>query len=180
MQALTRQSPLGALVRGIVAGAAGSLAMSLFFSVTKKLGLAPEPPREAFDPPEPAQRDESETQAIARRFIEQLMQRGPIEHKDLGGHLVHYAFGAGWGAAYGLATPSLRGLATLPGALVFGSLVWAVSDHVIVPGFRLAGWPQHYPPRNHVYALAAHLVYGVAVLGTLRLMTRRLPLHVLR
>lgn len=179
MHVLTRQSPLGALLRGIVAGSAGSFVMSMFFAVTQKLRLAPTPPREAFDPPEPAQREESETQAIARRFIDLFMQRGPIEHKELGGHLVHYAFGAGWGAAYGLATPSLRGLATLPGALAFGSLVWVVSDHVIVPSFRLAGWPQHYPPRNHVYALAAHLVYGVAVLGALRLMVRRRPLRFL-
>jgi len=180
MHVQTRQSPTGALVRGVIAGAAGSLAMSVFFAVTKKLKLAPVPPRGAFDPPETEQREESETQVVARRFIEKLMQRGPIAHKELGGELVHYAFGAGWGTAYGATATSLRGLATLPGALAFGGVVWVVSDHVIVPGFRLAGWPQHYPPKNHIYALAAHLVYGAAMFAIFRLVSRRRPLQFLR
>jgi hypothetical protein len=166
---LRRQSPIGALMRGILAGAAGSLAQSAFFRATRK--LAPKPPPGAFKPPEAAQRKESETEAVARRFVDRFMQRGPIEHKAAGGQIVHYAFGSAWGAAYGLTAPSVRPLRTLPGGLAFGALVWLISDAVIVPGFRLAGWPQRYPVKNHAYALAAHLVYGAAVAATYALTT---------
>src|SRR5262245_31981192 len=87
MHVHTRHTPIAALVRGVMAGTAGSLAMSAFFALTRK--LAPAPPKDAFDPPEPAQRHESETQATARRVIDGLMQRGPIRHKELAGQLVH-------------------------------------------------------------------------------------------
>jgi uncharacterized membrane protein YagU involved in acid resistance len=86
---------------------------------------------------------------------------------------VHYSFGSAWGAAYGLTAPSVRRLATLPGGLAFGTLVWLVSDNLIVPGFRLAGWPQRYPVKNHAYAIAAHLVYGSTVFAAYALMSRR-------
>jgi hypothetical protein len=73
--------------------------------------------------------------------------------------------------------PSVRPLSTLPGGLAFGTLVWMVSDHLIVPGFRLAGWPQRYPMKNHAYALAAHLVYGAAVAATFAIASGRSPLR---
>ena len=168
-------SPLGALARGILAGLVGSLAQSAFFAATKK--IAPKPPKDAFRPPEAAQRSEAETEVVARRFVERLMQRGPIVHKAAGGHLVHYAFGSAWGAAYGVTTPSVRRMSTLRGGLAFGTLVWMVSDHLIVPGFRLAGWPQRYPMKNHAYALAAHLVYGAAVAATFAIASGRSPLR---
>jgi hypothetical protein len=169
------QNPMGALLRGMFAGALGSLTQGLFFMATQK--LAPKPPPQAFRAPEPQQRGESETQVVARRFIEGLMRRGPLEHKAAAGQLVHYGFGSAWGALYGLAAPSLRPLETLPGGLAFGSLVWLISDGLIVPGFRLAGWPQRYPAKNHAYAIAAHLVYGATVFAAYALANRRNPLR---
>jgi uncharacterized membrane protein YagU involved in acid resistance len=170
-----RQSPMGALMRGIFAGALGSLTQGLFFMATQR--IAPKPPRQAFRAPEPEQCSESETEVVARRFVERMMQRGPLEHKAAAGQVVHYAFGSLWGALYGLAAPSLRPLTTLPGGLAFGSLVWLISDGLIVPAFRLADWPQRYPVKNHAYAIAAHLVYGATVFAAYALANRRNPLR---
>jgi hypothetical protein len=161
------RSPLGALLSGLVAGAIGSLAQSLFLSATKK--LAPANPEHAFAAPEPQQREETPTQTVARRFVEGFMAR-PIAHKELGGQLIHYGFGAAWGGVYGLVhgpRPSWRGPL---GALAFSTLVWGVSENLILPAFKIAAWPQAYPPKVHAYALAAHFAYGAAVWGAYELM----------
>lgn len=153
-------TPLGALVRGVVAGAAASLAQNLFFAATKK--IAPSSGPTPFEPPEPEQQDEQATQTVARRTFEGLMQRELPVDEATAGRAVHYAFGAGWGGLYGLGAASAPRLATPAGGAAFGLLVWAASDDVLLPAFKLAAWPRHYPAKVHAYAIAAHLVYGVA------------------
>lgn len=155
---MSRWSPLGAFCAGLAAGAVGSLAQSLFFAATKR--LAPAPPEDAFRLAEPEQRNEAATDTVARRVVEDLAKRGPLRHPRSAGTLVHFAFGSGWGAAYGLLAGSLEGAATLRGGVTFGSVVCIASDDVLLPMFRLAGWPQRYPAQSHLYALAAHAVYG--------------------
>lgn len=158
---------LGSFIAGLVAGAVGSFAQSLFFEATRK--LAPKTPERAFDAPEPQQRDETSTQTVARRFVEGFMAR-PLTHKELGGQLVHYAFGAAWGGVYGLVhgpRPAFRGPL---GALAFSTLVWGISDNLILPAFKIAAWPQAYPAATHAYALGAHLAYGAAVWGAYELL----------
>lgn len=163
-------TPAGVLVRGFLAGVAGSLVQDAFFALTKK--LAPAPPSNAFAPPEPEQRQERETETIARRFVEKLMARGPLVHKKVAGQVVHYAFGGAWGAAYALCTASQRRRSPAAG-LGLGLLVWVMSDNLIIPAFRIAGWANRYPLKSHAYAIAAHLAYGVAVGRTLDVMPAR-------
>jgi hypothetical protein len=171
--AMRRPSPLGSLVFGALAGAAGSLVQNLFFKATAK--AAPKPPEGAFEPPEAEQRGEQPTETVARRVVEDLAARGPVddETKKRGNAVVHYTFGSLWGAAYGLARESIPALETVPGALAWSTLVWAVSDNLILPTFRLGAWPQSYPLKNHVYALGAHVAYGVAVCNVYRLLRAR-------
>lgn len=151
-------TPLGALVRGFVAGAVGSLGQDLFFAATKK--IAPSSGSTPFEPPESEQQDEQATETVARRAFEGLMQRElPIEEAKAG-RAVHYAFGAGWGGLYGLSAASAPTLATPAAGAAFGLLVWGASDDLLLPAFKLAAWPKHYPAKVHAYAIAAHLVYG--------------------
>lgn len=159
---MAQVSPFGALLRGIAAGAVGSAAQTAFFKLTS--GIAPKPPEDAFEPPEKEQRDEGETETVARRAAE-FAQHAPLdEHqKQLGGQLVHYGFGAAWGGLYGLARESAPFMANPIGMAAFGVGVWAVSDNAILPLLKLAGPPTHYPAKSHAFAIAAHLVYGAAV-----------------
>jgi uncharacterized membrane protein YagU involved in acid resistance len=161
---MSRYSPLGAFCGGLVAGFVGSLAQNLFFAWTKK--VAPTPSADAFEPAEPEQRIEMPTQTVARRITEQLARRGPLDHTAVAAQTVHLAFGSAWGAAFGLAAGTLPRLGTLKGGVGFGIVVWLVSDNVILPAFRLSAWPHHYPVKTHLYAIAAHAVYGVAVAST--------------
>jgi uncharacterized membrane protein YagU involved in acid resistance len=160
------RTPLGGLARGLVAGAVGSAVQSLFFRLTGR--IAPAPPRDVFRPPERQQRDEQATETVARRFVEGLMHRGPLtdEQKAIGGSLVHYAFGAGWGALYVLARETFPRMGWRSTALGFSTAVWLFGDNLLLPAFELAAWPQRYPARNHAYAWAAHVVYALGVLGT--------------
>lgn len=158
---MIRMSPLAAVCGGIAAGLVGCLAQDVFFAWTRR--LMPPARAGAFEPPEPEQADETPTQTIARRVVEDLVHRGPLVHKERAGRLVHYAFGAAWGGIYGVVAGTLPMLATLKGGVAFGLVVWATSDDFLLPGFRVAGWPHRYPVETHLYAIAAHAVFGAAL-----------------
>src|ERR1700687_3380055 len=153
-----RPTPLGALWRGLVAGAIGAGAQSLFFMATKRWAPRPTelPPGAA--KPEPQAQKESGLETVARRFVEGFMQRGPLspeQKKRLAG-AAHHAFGAMWGGLYGLWRESYR-----VSPILFGALVWMASDNFILPLFRVAAWPHRYSLREHHYALHANIVYGL-------------------
>lgn len=148
----------------MAAGVAGSLAQNLFFRVTKR--ITPKNSPNAFDKPEPQQNDETATQTVARRVVEGMAQRGPITHKQTAAEAVHYAFGGAWGGIYGLLAGSVPAVCSLRGGIAFGLGIWLVSDNLLLPSFRLAAWPTAYPVNTHIYAMAAHAVYGGAAYAT--------------
>jgi uncharacterized membrane protein YagU involved in acid resistance len=159
---LGRPSTLGALARGLVAGAVGSAAQDLFFRVTRT--ITPPTPREAFSPPEPEQREENATETVARRVVAYFLRR-PLSPrgKARGGVVVHYAFGAALGGAYGLLREAAPALRSPAGVIAFGVGAWVTGDDLILPAFRLAAGPMAYPLKTHAYAIAAHLVFSAAV-----------------
>jgi hypothetical protein len=162
-------TPMGALARGLVAGAVGAFAQDVFFRLTGR--VRPSSPEQAFTPPEPQQASEASNATVARRFVEGMMARAPLseEAKARGGRIVHYAFGSAFGGLYGLARESIpalrRGRAGGGAATLFGTAVWAFGDELLLPAFRLSGRPEAYPASVHAYAYAAHLAYGAAVAG---------------
>lgn len=161
--------PLWAVVEGLCAGAVGAGLQTLFFRASKP--IAPEAPLGTFVPPERQQREEEPTQTVARRVVEDLAERGPLsgQAKERAGMIVHFSYGAGWGALYGILRSTWPKLWSPLGAGGYALGVWALSDNLIVPAFRLGAWPQKYPARSHAYAIAAHLVYGAGLAGTLAL-----------
>ena len=167
---MSRYSPLGAFCAGLVAGFAGAVAQNIFFAATRK--LAPSPGTDAFEPVEEQQRGEMPTQTVARRALEGLVRRGPLEHTAGAGQLVHHAFGSAWGSVYGLLAGTWPRGSALRRGLQFGVVVWLVSDDILLPAFKLSAWPQHYAVKNHLYAIAAHGVYGAAVAGTFEGLSR--------
>jgi hypothetical protein len=152
-------TPLGALARGLAAGAIGAGFQSLFFLATARFRPRPTALPPELGKPEREAKDETNPQTVARRAADGLMQRGPIDERSKAAlaSVVHYGFGAAWGGLYGLARESMR-----ISALGFGAAVWMASDNLILPAFRLAAWPTHYSVREHHYALQAHFVYGLS------------------
>ena len=160
-------SPFGALLRGMAAGVIGAGLQSLFFKATAQLLPKPTQLPPELGKPEPEAQKESSLETVARRWVEGLMQRGPLEgeQKARAASVVHYAFGALWGGLYGL----LRESTPVPPTL-FGAAVWLASDNLILPAFRVAAWPQHYSLREHHYALHAHFAYGLGTAGAYALL----------
>jgi hypothetical protein len=152
-------TPLGAVARGLLAGAIGAGVQSLFLLATKNLAPEPTPLPPGAAKPEPEAQGETSLQTVARRLTEDMMQRGPVspEQKSRAGSVIHYLFGAGWGALYGLCRESFR-----VSPLGFGAAVWMAADNVILPAFRVAAPPQSYSLREHHYALQSHFVYGLS------------------
>ena len=148
-------SPLGALGRGLLAGAIGAGAQSVFFKLVKAPPPTKPPPGEG----KPEGNDVTALEAVSGR-LEGLTGRD-LGDKSRVASAIHYLFGAMWGGLYGLARESFR----MPPQL-FGVLVWALSDNVLLPAFRLAAWPHRYSGREHRYAVKAHVAYGLATAGS--------------
>jgi hypothetical protein len=145
-----RVKPLEAILYGAVAGAIGSLTHSLFFRATRKIA-----PRRPGDPP---------TQVLARRVIEGVSHHPLTESgKRAGGKVVAYTYGTLWGMIYGLAREAFPAIGTWPGTAAYGTVVFGISNDLLLPAFKLSEWPTKVPPRAHIYALASHLAYGAAV-----------------
>jgi uncharacterized membrane protein YagU involved in acid resistance len=85
--------------------------------------------------------------------------------------VLHYAYGAAWGAAWALARHRFERLGLLAG-LAFGAALWAISDEALVPLLRFTPPPWRYPLSSHLRGLVGHLVYGTATDGGIRLAAR--------
>lgn len=87
--------------------------------------------------------------------------RIPGKNRHIAGVAVHYAFGALTGAAYGFAAEKYPTI-TIASGLPFGAGVWLFAEEVALPAANLSDSPAKYPLRDHLNALTAHLVFGLA------------------
>ena len=166
-------TPLAALGRGIVSGLAGTAVMTAWQELSARLqssggesgnGDANQQPQ---DPWESA----SAPAKVARRIIEGVLQHeAPPEWIPALTHGMHWAYGTGWGALYGLVQESRRGSALASG-LAWGTGVWAMSYVQLVP-MGLYEPPWRYPATTLGKDLSYHLVYGLGVAGAFRALTR--------
>jgi hypothetical protein len=77
------------------------------------------------------------------------------------GRAIHYVFGVGFAAAYLYLLP--RGPATLVRGSVFGTLLWLLSDRILIPVFKLGRPWSRYSVTERSNALVSHLVYALVV-----------------
>jgi len=115
------------------------------------------------DAPAPAQ--------VGKRLFEGLFQRQlPPERARLVNNLMHWAYGIGWGTAYGILAGSLpRPFVAL--GLPFGTAVWA-TGYAILPKAGVYKPIWEYDPKTLWKDLSAHLVYGTGTAATFALLTR--------
>jgi hypothetical protein len=164
-------TPLGALSRGLVAGALGTLAMDgLLFSRYRRgggdVGFAAWESSAGLekwdDAPAPAQ--------VGKRLVEGLFDRPlPAERARLVNNVTHWAFGLASGAQYGLVAGSLRN-PRLRYGLPFAVGVWA-TGYVVLPAAKLYRPIWEYDARTLARDLTAHLVYGLGTAAAFKAMT---------
>lgn len=144
-------------LRGTIAGAAATLAMSAVMLVARRLGMLPEQP--------------------PRTIVRRMLRRPPIVDSgstDAIATAAHLAFGAGTGSLFALVTRPLRvpgALAPLAGIL-FALGLWAGSYGGWVPALGLLPSPDRDRPDRQAAMIGAHVVFGAA-LGALVAFLRR-------
>jgi hypothetical protein len=154
-------TPVGAVVRGLVAGAVGTAAMDalLFARYRRGGGTTRFADWECSaglkawdDAPAPAQ--------VGKRLVEGLFDvELPPQRVPLVNNLTHWGFGILSGAGYGLIAGSLPHPRIRYG-LGFGASVWA-GGYVVLPLAKLYEPIWKYDAKTLAKDLSAHLVYGL-------------------
>jgi hypothetical protein len=157
----TSPTPLGAVCRGLLAGVAGTAAMTAWQALAAKLqasgGGGAEPVAINRDPWE----DAPAPARVAKLIGEGVFHlEVPAEKIDFLTNAMHWGTGTGWGAVYGLLA-TRRGRSTLGDGLIFGTVVWASSYAQLVP-LGIYEPPWKYPPQVIALDVSYHLVYGGA------------------
>jgi Protein of unknown function (DUF1440) len=155
------QTPVGAVVRGLLAGAVGTAAMDAYLFIRYRRGGGTTRFAEwelssglkAWeDAPAPAQ--------VGKRLVEGMFQvELPAQHVPLVNNLTHWGFGIASGAGYGLVAGSLPNPRIRYG-LAFGASVWA-GGYVVLPAAKLYEPIWKYDIKTLANDLSAHLVYGL-------------------
>jgi hypothetical protein len=171
--ARSRLTPLGALARGLVAGAVGTAAMDLAQFARYKRGGGQERPlawefsaglKDWEQAPAPAQ--------IGKRIVEGVFQRQlSPERARLTSNLTHWGYGIAWGGLFGLVESSLRSRKICHG-LALGATVWTAS-YIVLPLAKLYRPIWEYDPKVLATDLGDHLVYGLGTASAGRLLARR-------
>lgn len=165
-------TPLGAVGRGLLAGALGTGAMTAWQTLSAKLESSVESSAET--PSEPAQ--DPWEQASAPAKVAKRISEGVFRHEvspaliPLLTNVTHWGYGTGWGAVYGLVAGTV-GRSRLRDGLLFGTAVWTMSYVQLVP-MGLYEVPWKTPVKDLTLDLSYHLVYGVGVAGGYRLLDR--------
>ena len=166
-------TPLGAVLRGVIAGAVGTVAMdTVWFArhrrdggrggfVEWQFGSGSETWEDA---PVPAQ--------VGKRLAEGFLQRElKPERARLVTSIVHWATGVLWGAAYGVAAGS-SGRRSIRGGVPFGLLVWTSGYVILAPsGLYKPMW--EYDAVTLWKDASAHVAYGLGTAAAFRALAGR-------
>ncbi len=163
-------SPLGAVVRGLVAGVAGTAAMDALLYARYRRDHG----EEGFEPWEFSSDVESWEKApapaqVGKRLVKGLFERElPPQRARLVNNITHWAYGILGGVQYGIVAGSLR-TPRIRYGLPFGAGVWA-AGYVVLPAAKLYEPIWKYDRVTLTKDLSAHLVYGLGTATALRLL----------
>ncbi len=157
-------------LRGLLAGAAAGLFaawtmnqfQTLWSKATEKIQNRNPSKQQDQQQAQNSEDSEDATMKAAGKLASILLGRELTkEEKERAGPVLHYAFGAFSGSAYGLLSEYLPA-ARLGFGAAFGAALFLIADELSVPALGLSRSPDKYPLSSHLYGLASHLVYGVS------------------
>jgi hypothetical protein len=155
-----RMSFVRSIGKGLLAGAAGTAAMTAYqLAVAKAQGkpLTKPVPHRWADAPAPAQ--------VAKRLAGAIGEGQRFTREDVPKltNAMHWLYGTGWGAAYALLGR--------PNGALFGTGVWVAAYAELVP-MGIYAPPWKYPAKDLAVDFSYHLVYGAAVQGAYAALSR--------
>ena len=165
-------TPVGAVVRGAVAGAAGTAAMdTLLFSRYRRSGGESSFPDWEFSSGLTTWKDAPAPAHVGKRLVEGVFDRSlPAKRAALVNNVTHWGYGVLAGVQYAILAGSQMRRRVRWG-LPFGATVWA-SGYVVLPVAKLYEPIWRYDRKTLARDLSAHLVYGLGTAGVLRLLAR--------
>lgn len=161
-------SPLGAIIKGAIAGYVGTIALSEATKWVTSRQTAPDPAPAAAalseSPPSaaPAPRPKSGTMLLADRFSSCLLEeRLTLSQEQAWAQAVHYGYGSSWGVLYGLLAGTFQWPALIAGPL-YGVLVWTAGHIFLLPRFKLAAPPTAIG-NAELTEIGLHAFYGMVI-----------------
>ena len=156
-----RLTPLGAVVRGLAAAGAGTVAMDLLqYGEYRRGGGKTGFARWEFSSDIHTWDQAPAPALVGKRLFEGLFQRAlPDNRAALVNNVMHWAYGIGYGAPYGVLAGSVPTPHVWYG-MPFGAGVWG-TGYVVLPAAKLYQpiWKYNYKVLGK--DLGAHLVYGL-------------------
>jgi hypothetical protein len=167
-------TPIAAVAGGIVAGAAGTLAMDTLWFIRYRRDHGESGFRAwEFSSGLSSWDDAPAPALIGKRLVEGVFQRELVPARAaLLNNATHWAYGSLAGAPFGIVAGSLSAPRILHG-VPFGAAVWATS-YLILPAARLYKPIWEYDRVTLAKDLRAHLVYGLATATTFRVLRNAL------
>jgi hypothetical protein len=168
-------TPVGAVVRGLLAGTAGTLALDLvWFARYKREDGKRGFPEWEFSADVQTWEQAPAPAHVGKRLVEGLFEvRLPDRLAPLVNNVTHWGYGIANGAVYGIVAGSLRTPRAWYG-LPFGAAVWG-SGYVVLPAAGLYQPIWRYDRRTLWRDLSAHLVYGLTTAAVFGRLTPRRP-----
>ncbi len=147
-------NPVGAAVRGVVAGAAGTALMTAAQTAYYKYTGS----------------ESSSTPAeVGERVIEGVLQREVPVSEDALNQGMHWLYGSSWGLPYGIVAGSSPSRSLTRGAIGIGLTVWA-SSRAEMAAMQIAPPPWEDPPSTLAMDVGFHLVYGLGTALAFRIL----------
>lgn len=82
------------------------------------------------------------------------------------GDLIHFGYGATWGALYA-SLPHSRAVGPVAGGLALAGGLWAFGFNVLMPVLGVQAGPWTWGKREFILTTSAHVAYGLVTTGTL-------------
>jgi hypothetical protein len=165
-------SPIGAVIRGVVAGVIGTAAMdALLFARYRRGGGDSSFAAWEFSSGITSWEDAPAPAHVGKRLVEGLFQTElPATRAPLVNNVMHWGYGIMNAVQYGIVAGSLP-TPRIRYGLPFGAAVWS-GDYVILPAAKLYEPIWSYDAKTLADDLSAHLVYGLATATGMRLLSR--------
>jgi uncharacterized membrane protein YagU involved in acid resistance len=160
-----RKTPLRAVGQGLLAGLIGNALFTGYQMLTGQVEQPEEKPKDWSETTTPAQ--------VGQRVGEGVFdQHVALDKAGMLTHVVHWAYGTGWGAVYGMLQESIR-RPLVSGVALTTSVV--ATDYTLLPAMGLYKPPWRYSAKELAQDYLNHLVYGLAVAGAYTALDRSLP-----
>lgn len=152
-------TPLAAITAGAVAGTVGTICLDAVHFLRQRRGGGEQDPLKWEFAAVPTWEDAPAPGQVGKRLIEGFTQRElPDGSAWLVSTLMHWGYGAQWGALYGVLASSMRAPHAAYGT-PFGAVVW-ISGYVAMPLAGLYEPIWKYDRKTLAVDLSAHLAYG--------------------